>query len=202
MDTISAKQQQILHYIKQVLREKGYPPAVREICLAVGLRSPSTVHSHLTKLEEKGYIRRDPSKPRAIEILDEKTKWIADSVTLVPLLGRVTAGVPILAAEQIESYFPLPSQLTRHKEVYMLNVVGESMINVGILDGDRIIVKQQESAQNGDIVVALLGDEVTVKRFFKEKNYVRLQPENDTMEPICSRDVKVIGKVIGLYREM
>lgn len=203
MDKISQKQQQILDYIKNVSREKGYPPAVREICVAVGLKSPSTVHSHLTKLEQKGYIRRDPAKPRAIEILDEQAKWLDDHITLVPLVGRVTAGVPILAAEQIESYFPLPYELTNHEEVYMLNVVGESMINASILDGDKIIVRQQETAQNGDIVVALLDDEdVTVKRFFKEKDRIRLQPENDTMSPIYCTEVKIIGKVIGLYREM
>jgi repressor LexA len=201
MDKISQKQEQILEYIKQVLREKGYPPAVREIAEAVGLKSPSTVHSHLSTLEEKGYIRKDPSKPRAIEVLDERSKWIQEKVTPVPVLGRVTAGVPILAAEQIETYFPLPAELTRYEDVYMLRVVGESMINAGIFDGDYIIVRQQTTAQNNDIVVALLGDEVTVKRFFKEPNRVRLQPENDTMSPIYVREVEILGKVIGLYRE-
>ena len=201
MDKISQKQEQILEYIKQVLREKGYPPAVREIGEAVGLKSPSTVHSHLNKLVEKGYIRKDPSKPRAIEVLDEKSKWAQEKVTPVPVLGRVTAGVPILATEQIEDYFPLPAELTRYEEVYMLRVIGESMINAGIFDGDKIIVRKQSAAQNGDIVVALIGEEVTVKRFFKESNRVRLQPENDTMDPIYVREVEILGKVIGLYRE-
>ncbi len=202
METLSAKQLLILDHIKKVQQEKGYPPSVREICLAVGLKSPSTVHSHLNKLEEKGLIRRDPTKPRAIEILDETKSWMNDHVTPVPVLGTVTAGLPILATENIEEYYPLPNHMTRNKEVYMLRVSGESMINAGILDKDFIIVNQQESAQNGDIIVALIDDEVTVKRFFKEEDRIRLQPENDTMSPMYFETLKVIGKVVGLFREM
>lgn len=199
--TLTNKQEQILHYIKQVLRDKGYPPSVREICTAVDLSSTSTVHSHLNTLEKKGFIRRDPTKPRTIEVLDEVHDWITEHVSAVPLIGKVTAGEPILAIENIEEYFPLPNHIARNKDIYMLKVSGTSMINAGILNGDQIIVRQQENAQNGDIVVALLGDEVTVKRFFREKDYIRLQPENDTMAPICTKEVQIIGKVIGLYRE-
>lgn len=202
MKDITAKQQAVLDCIKKVSAERGYPPSVREICLAVGLKSTSTVHSHLSSLEAKGFIKRDPSKPRAIEVIDESKNWLSDHVTPVPVLGTVTAGQPILAAEQIEEYYPLPNHMTRNGQVYMLRVKGESMIKAGILNQDYVIVRQQESANNGDIVVALLGDEVTVKRFFKEKNRVRLQPENDTMDPIFCLDVQIIGKVIGLFREM
>ena len=199
--TLTAKQQQILSCIKQNLKEKGYPPSVRELCIAVGLSSTSTVHSHLNTLEKKGFIKRDPSKPRTIEILDEEMNWLEDHVSAVPVVGKVTAGAPILAVENIEEYFPLPKHLTRHEEIFMLNVKGTSMINAGILDGDQIIVRHQDSARNGEIVVALIEDEVTVKRFFKEKDCFRLQPENDTMDPIYCQDVKILGKVIGLFRE-
>ena len=198
--TLTAKQEQILNCIKQSLKDKGYPPSVRELCLAVGLSSTSTVHSHLNTLEKKGYIRRDPSKPRTIEVLDEEVNWISEHVSAIPVLGKVTAGAPILAVENIEEYFPLPKQLTRHDETFMLNVRGTSMINAGIYDGDQIIVRKQDSANNGEIVVALIGDEVTVKRFFKEKDRVRLQPENDSMDPIYCEDVHILGKVIGLIR--
>ena len=198
--TLTAKQEQILNCIKQSLKDKGYPPSVRELCLAVGLSSTSTVHSHLNTLEKKGYIRRDPSKPRTIEVLDEEVNWISEHVSAIPVLGKVTAGAPILAVENIEEYFPLPKQLTRHDETFMLNVRGTSMINAGIYDGDQIIVRKQDSANNGEIVVALIGDEVTVKRFFKEKDCVRLQPENDSMDPIYCDDVHILGKVIGLIR--
>ncbi len=199
--TLTEKQQQILSYIKQNLKDKGYPPSVREICMAVGLSSTSTVHSHLSSLEKKGFIRRDPSKPRTIEILDdEEANWIHDHVSAVPVVGKVTAGAPILAVENIEEYFPLPRQITKHDETFMLNVTGTSMINAGILDGDQIIVRKQDFAQNGDIVVALLDDEVTVKRFFNEKTRIRLQPENDTMSPIYTTQVSILGKVIGLFR--
>ena len=198
--TLTAKQEQILNCIKQSLKDKGYPPSVRELCLAVGLSSTSTVHSHLNTLEKKGYIRRDPSKPRTIEVLDEEVNWLSDHVSAVPIVGKVTAGAPILAVENIEEYFPLPKQLTRHDETFMLNVKGTSMINAGIHDGDQIIVRKQDSANNGEIVVALIEDEVTVKRFFKEKNCIRLQPENDSMEPIYCSDVCILGKVIGLIR--
>lgn len=197
--TLTAKQQQILDCIKQSLREKGYPPSVRELCIAVGLSSTSTVHSHLNTLERKGFIRRDPSKPRTIEVLDEEVNWLTDHVSVVPVVGKVTAGTPILAVENIEEYFPLPKQLVR-EETFILNVKGTSMINAGILDGDQIIVRHQESARNGEIVVAMIEDEVTVKRFFKETNRIRLQPENDTMEPIYAHDVQILGKVVGLVR--
>lgn len=166
------------------------------------LSSTSTVHSHLNTLEKKGYIKRDPTKPRTIEIIDEEHSWIMEYVCAVPVIGKVTAGEPILATENREEYFPLPSHIARNESIYMLRVSGTSMINAGILDGDQIIVKQQDIAQNGDIVVALLeDDEVTVKRFFKEKDCVRLQPENDHMSPIYSKKVKILGKVIGLFRE-
>lgn len=198
--TLTAKQQQILDCIKQSLREKGYPPSVRELCTAVGLSSTSTVHSHLNTLEKKGFIRRDPSKPRTIEVLDEEMNWLEDHVGAVPVVGKVTAGAPILAVENIEEYFPLPKQLIRHDETFMLNVKGTSMINAGIFDGDQIIVRRQDNARNGEIVVAMIEDEVTVKRFFKEKDIIRLQPENDSMAPIYSRNVQILGKVIGLVR--
>lgn len=201
MEKLTAKQQAILNFIKQGIREKGYPPSVREMCLAVNLKSTSTVHSHLSTLQKKGYIKRDPAKPRAIEILDEDIKWLDQNATPVPILGRVTAGNPILAVENIETYLPLPNHMARHKEVYVLKVVGESMIKAGILNGDQIIVNRQTTASNGEIVVALLGEEVTVKRFFKEDGKIRLQPENDSMEPIYGKDIQVIGKVIGLFRE-
>lgn len=200
-NTLTNKQEQILDYIKQVLREKSYPPSVREICAAVALSSTSTVHSHLNTLEKKGYIRRDPTKPRTIEVLDAEHDWLTEHVSAVPVIGKVTAGEPILAIENIEEYFPLPNHMARNEEIYMLKVAGVSMINAGILDGDQIIVRKQTSAQNGDIVVALLGDDVTVKRFFKDKDMIRLQPENDTMAPIYSKEVTILGKVIGLFRE-
>lgn len=203
MDTqLSTKQEQILSFLKQVLKSQGYPPSVREICFAVGLKSTSTVHSHLNKLEEKGYIRRDPTKPRAIEILDNEESWLEDHATAVPVLGRVTAGAPILAVENIEDYFPLPNHLVKHQNVYILEVSGESMINAGIFNGDYVIVKDQSYAQNGDIVVAMIDEGVTVKRFYQEKTCIRLQPENDTMSPIYATEVSIVGKVIGLYREL
>ena len=202
MSDLTTKQEEILNFLKQVNSDRGYPPSVREICLAVGLKSTSTVHSHLSKLEDKGYIRRDPTKPRAIEVIDESKNWLTDHVTPVPVIGTVTAGTPILATENIEEYYPLPNHMAKQGNIYMLRVKGESMINAGILNKDYIIVRQQEHAENGDIAVALLGDEVTVKRFYKEKNRIRLQPENDTMDPIFCLDVKIIGKVIGLFREI
>lgn len=198
--TLTAKQEQILSCIKQSLKDKGYPPSVRELCAAVGVSSTSTVHSHLSALEKKGYIRRDASKPRTIEVLDEETQWMSHHVNAVPVIGKVTAGAPILAVENIEEYFPLPKQLARHDETFILHVKGTSMINAGIHDGDQIIVRKQNSVHNGDIVVALMDDEVTVKRFFKEKNHIRLQPENDAMDPIYCLDVCILGKVIGLIR--
>ncbi len=199
---ISAKQQEILEYIKETILKKGYPPAVREICEAVSLKSTSSVHSHLETLEENGYIRRDPTKPRAIEILDDHFNLTRREVANIPLIGSVAAGQPILAQENIENYFPVPVDLIPNQETFILKVKGESMINAGILDGDHIIVAQQETADNGDIVVALLDDSATVKRFYREDSQIRLQPENDTMEPIYATDVQILGKVVGLLRFM
>jgi len=186
------------------VRSKGYPPSVREIGEAVGLASSSTVHGHLDRLEKKGLIRRDATKPRAIEITDGSLDMnvLPESTTRVPLVGKVTAGTPILATENIEDYFPLPSHMVGDHTVFMLSVVGDSMIEAGIHDGDYVIVRQQSTASNGDIVVAMTEDnEATVKRFFKEKDHIRLQPENSAMEPIRLRNVKILGKVIGLFRE-
>jgi len=205
MSKLSNRQQAILDFIKQEVRSKGYPPSVREIGEAVGLASSSTVHGHLDRLEKKGLIRRDATKPRAIEITDgtEEMNVFPESIARVPLVGKVTAGVPILATENIEDYFPLPSHLVGDFQVFMLSVVGESMIEAGIHDGDYVIVRSQSTATNGDIVVAMTeDDEATVKRFYKEIDHVRLQPENSTMQPIRLRNVKILGKVIGLYREI
>lgn len=206
MTKLSKRQQDILDFIKEEVRQKGYPPSVREIGEAVGLASSSTVHGHLSRLESKGLIRRDPTKPRAIEILNlEEANHIPKvNVVNVPLLGKVTAGMPITAIENIEEYFPLPESMVPHDDhVFMLEIMGESMIEAGIHDGDYVIVKQQSSANNGDIVVAMTeDDEATVKRFFKEPDYIRLQPENSNMEPIILRDVSILGKVIGLYRQI
>lgn len=205
IEKISVRQQQILSYIKETLRIKGYPPSVREIGQAIGLSSSSTVHNHLSKLEELGFIRRDPTKPRAIEILDEDNVWKLDSCTPVPLVGCVTAGQPILAVENIEETYPLPKNLlgTKQDNIFMLQVKGDSMINAGILNGDYVVVQSQSTAQNHEIVVALLNDEeATVKRFFREDNYIRLQPENDFMEPIYSKHVIILGKVIGVFRRI
>jgi repressor LexA len=198
---LSTRQKQILDFIRDRVRTKGYPPSVREIGEAVGLSSSSTVHSHLSKLEELGFIRRDPTKPRAIDITDD-APWRQKSVTPVPLVGRVTAGQPILAVENIEETYPLPTELVGD-DVFMLTVQGDSMINAGILNGDYVLVRDQDTARNGEIVVALVDDEeATVKRFFREQDFVRLQPENDLMEPIYSRNVKILGKVIGVFRRL
>lgn len=195
------KQSEILQFIKNEICDKGYPPSVREICTAVGLKSTSTVHGHLERLEKKGYIRRDPTKPRAIEILDDFIN--KKEMINVPVVGRVTAGQPILAVENIDDTFPLPLDYIRsNNEVFMLRVQGESMIEAGILDGDYIIVEQKSTAINGDIVVALIGDEATVKTFYKESGYIRLQPQNTSMAPILVKDVKILGKVIGLFRRI
>jgi len=200
---LSQRQTKILEFIKEEIRKKGYPPAVREIGEAVGLLSSSTVHGHLQTLEDKGYIRRDPTKPRAIEILDSSSEALEmKKVVQVPIVGRVTAGQPILAVENIEGTLPLSADFVRQDNVFMLRVQGESMIGAGILDGDYIIVRQQSDARNGDIVVALIGDEATVKRFFKERTLIRLQPENPTMEPIYSQDVSILGKVVGVFRTL
>ncbi len=200
---ISKRQEEILAFIKDEVRLKGYPPSVREIGEAVGLASSSTVHGHLSRLENKGFIRRDPTKPRAIEILDpEGLEELKGGVMHVPLIGKVTAGAPITAIENIEEYFPLPDSFgSSDNEIFMLEIVGESMIEAGILDGDRVIVKQTHTASNGEIVVAMTEeDEATVKRFFKEKDYFRLQPENSSMEPIIVDQVSILGKVVGVYR--
>lgn len=205
MSKISNRQQAILSFIKDEVRDKGYPPSVREIGEAVGLASSSTVHGHLERLEKKGLIRRDPTKPRAIEITDgdDHAAHFHLSVARVPLIGKVTAGQPILATENVEEYFPLPSHYVAEQDVFMLNVSGESMINVGIFNGDYVIVRQQQSANNGDIVVAMNeDDEATVKTFYKEKDHIRLQPENDSMEPIRLKNVTILGKVIGLFRDL
>lgn len=203
-NNISDKQLRILEFIKGELHKKGYPPSVREICVAMGLKSTSTVHGHLEKLERHGYIRRDPTKPRAIEIVDYNPSYTHKELIELPIVGRVTAGEPILAVENIEDTFPLPIEFVNNgdKNSFILTIKGSSMINAGILDGDYVIVKQQNFAQNGDIVVALLDEEATVKRFYKEKDYVRLQPENPTMEPILVRDVIILGKVIGVFRRI
>ena len=199
---ISVKQQEILQYIKDTILKKGYPPAVREICEAVHLKSTSSVHSHLETLEQNGYIRRDPTKPRTIEILDDCFNLTRRELVNIPLIGAVAAGQPILAQENIENYFPVPADLLPNQEAFMLRVKGESMINAGIFNGDQIIVAQQDTAENGDIIVALMDDSATVKRFYKEEDHIRLQPENDTMEPIITKDVQILGKVIGLVRMM
>ena len=182
--------------------EKGYPPAVREICQAVHLRSTSSVHSHLETLERKGYIRRDPTKPRAIEIIDDDFNLARREIVHIPIVGTITAGEPILAVENIEDYFPMQPDFISSRDTFMLHVRGESMINAGIMDGDLVIVQQQPTADNGDIVVAMIDDSATVKRFYKEDGHYRLQPENDAMDPIIVPEVSVIGKVIGLYRSM
>lgn len=197
---ITTKQQEILDYIKSQILNKGYPPAVREICEAVHLKSTSSVHSHLESLEKNGYIRRDPTKPRAIEIVDDSFNLSRREIVNVPVIGTVTAGQPILATENIEGYFPLLSEDMPRGETFMLKVKGESMINAGIFDGDQIIVKRQPTAENGDIIVALIDDSATVKTYYREEGHFRLQPENDTMEPIIVSDLTVLGKVIGLYR--
>lgn len=199
---ITAKQQEILEYIKENILKKGYPPAVREICEAVHLKSTSSVHSHLETLERNGYIRRDPTKPRAIEILDDEFALTHREMVQVPMVGTVTAGQPILAQENIEDYFPIPANLLPNTETFMLRVKGESMIEAGIYDGDRVIVSQTNVAQNGDIVVALIEDSATVKRYYKENGHYRLQPENSSMEPIIVSDLEILGKVIGLFRMM
>ncbi|WP_078380811.1 transcriptional repressor LexA [Sutcliffiella halmapala] len=202
---LSKRQQDILNFIKQEVQAKGYPPSVREIGEAVGLASSSTVHGHLARLETKGLIRRDPTKPRAIEIISLEDDMVPKvSAINVPIIGKVTAGQPITAIENVEDYFPLPDHyVTADEQVFMLEVMGDSMIEAGILDGDYVIVRQQQSANNGEIVVAMTEeDEATVKRFFKEKDFIRLQPENSSMEPIIVRNVSILGKVIGVYRNI
>lgn len=197
---ISKKQEEILNYIKNEILERGFPPAVREICQAVGLKSTSSVHSHLESLERNGYIRRDPTKPRAIEILDESFTLMRREMVNVPIIGTVAAGQPILADQNIEGYFPIPTEYMPNKQSFMLKVKGESMINAGIMNGDKVLVKQQSTAENGDIVVALVEDSATVKTYYKEDGHYRLQPENDSMDPIIVDHCEILGKVFGVFR--
>ncbi len=197
---ITTKQQEILDYIKNEILKKGYPPTVREICETVNLKSTSSVHSHLETLEKNGYIRRDPTKPRAIEICDDSFQMVRTEMVSLPVIGNVAAGQPILAEENIEEYFPVPADLVPRGESFILNVRGDSMINAGILNGDRVFVNQCSTANNGDIVVALIDDSATVKRYYREKDHIRLQPENDTMDPIIVPSCEILGKVFGIYR--
>ena len=197
---ISDKQREILDYIKTEILNKGYPPTVRDICEAVKLKSTSSVHSHLETLEKNGYIRRDPTKPRAIEIVDDNFNLTRREVVNVPMIGRVAAGQPILAVENIESYFPIPAEFMPNAESFMLRVQGESMINAGIFDGDNILVEKCDTAHNGEMVVALVDDSATVKTFYKEEDHIRLQPENDFMDPIIVPQCKILGKVFGVFR--
>ena len=199
---ISAKQQEILDYIKEEILKRGYPPAVRQICEAVNLRSTSSVHSHLETLEKNGYIRRDPTKPRAIEICDDNFQMVRTEMVSLPVVGQVAAGTPILAEENIDSYFPVPAELVPQGESFVLKVKGDSMINVGIFSGDQIFVNACNTAHNGDTVVALIDDSATVKTFYKEDGHIRLQPENDTMDPIIVDDCQILGKVFGVFRVM
>ena len=197
---ISKKQLEILEYIKSEISRIGYPPAVREICEAVDLKSTSSVHAHLETLEKNGYIRRDPTKPRAIEIIDDTFNLTRRETTNVPVVGQVAAGEPILAEQNITDYFPIPVEMLPNVETFMLKVRGESMINVGIFDGDLVLVAQCSTASNGDMVVALVEDSATVKTFYKEEGYYRLQPENDDMDPIIVKEAMILGKVIGVFR--
>ena len=196
----SKKQEEILEYIKSQILERGFPPAVREICEAVNLKSTSSVHSHLETLEKNGYIHRDPTKPRAIEILDDTFNLTRREMVNVPIIGRVAAGEPLLAQQNIENYFPIPAEMMPNKQTFLLQVQGESMINAGILNGDYILVQQQQTADNGDKVVALIDDGATVKTFYREEGIIRLQPENDFMDPIIVKDCTILGKVIGVFR--
>ena len=197
---ISPKQQEILEYIKSQILERGFPPAVRDICEAVHLKSTSSVHSHLETLEKNGYIRSDPTKPRAIEILDESFNFTRREMVNVPMVGRVAAGEPLLAEQNVENYFPIPMEFMPNNQTFMLRVKGDSMINVGIFDGDLVLVEQRQTARNGEVIVALVEDGATVKRFFKEEGVFRLQPENDALDPIIVKEVQILGKVIGVFR--
>lgn len=197
---ITKKQTEILEYIKSQILNKGYPPSVRDICEAVDLKSTSSVHSHLETLEKNGYIRRDPTKPRAIEIIDDNFNLVRREVVNVPIVGRVAAGQPILAVENVESYFPIPMEFMPNEQCFMLQVHGDSMINAGIFDGDTILVEQRQTARNGEVVVALVDDSATVKTFYQEADHIRLQPENDSMDPIIVPDCQILGKVFGVIR--
>ena len=198
---ISDKQREILEYMKEEILSKGYPPSVREICSAVHLKSTSSVHAHLETLEKNGYIRRDPTKPRAIEIVDDSFNLTRRELVNVPILGDVAAGQPLLAIDNIMGYFPLSPEFVNNKQTFMLHVKGESMINAGIFNGDLLVVEQTSVARNGEIIVALIDDSATVKTFYIEKDHIRLQPENDAMDPIIVKDVTILGRVIGLYRQ-
>ena len=198
---ITQKQQEILDYIKNEILNRGFPPAVREICEAVNLKSTSSVHAHLEALEKNGYIRRDATKPRAIEIIDDNFNLVRREVVNVPIVGTVAAGQPVLAVENIEGYFPIPAEFMPNEQSFMLKVKGESMVNAGIFDGDQVLVKQQSTASDGEIVVALVDEGATGKTFYKEKGYYHLQPENDSMDPIIIRgDLQILGKVFGVFR--
>ena len=199
---ITEKQKEILEYIKSEILKRGFPPAVREICEAVHLKSTSSVHSHLETLERKGYIRRDPTKPRALEILDDSFQLLRKEMVNVPIVGKIAAGSPLLAVENIESYFPIPSEYLPNAQTFLLEVQGESMINAGVLPGDHILVQQQNNAENGEMIAALIDDSATVKTFYREDGYIRLQPENDTMDPILVQETQlhILGKVIGVFR--
>ena len=204
MEDLTPRQKEILEFIREEVERCNYPPAVREICRKLGFSSSSTAHAHLEALQKKGYIRRNPTKPRAIELLGEAKRGMSagSGCTFAPMVGRITAGLPVLAEENVEGYFPLPPEMTAGGTAFVLRVEGDSMVNAGIMHGDFVVVRKQETAENGDIVVALLEEEATVKRFFREKNGIRLQPENDAYAPIVSRQVQVLGKVVGLFRKL
>lgn len=197
---ITPKQQEILDYIKDEILKRGYPPTVREICETVHLKSTSSVHSHLETLEKNGYLRRDPTKPRAIEICDDSFQMLRTDMVSLPIIGNVAAGTPILAEQNIEDYFPVPADVIPKGDSFILNVHGDSMVNAGILDGDKVFVNACNTASNGEIVVALIDDSATVKTFYKENGHIRLQPENDTMDPIIVEDCQILGKVFGIFR--
>jgi repressor LexA len=199
---LTKRQREILAYVMDSMQERGYPPSVREIGTALGLTSSSTVHSHLAALEKKGFIHRDPSKPRAIEILKDGASQPPKRMINVPVLGRIAAGQPILAEENIEDVFPLPRDFVREDAAFILRVRGDSMIDAGIHDGDYLVVRQQATANNGEIVAAMLGEEATVKRFYRERDHIRLQPENSAMSPIIARDVTILGKAVALIRRL
>lgn len=202
---ISEKQNEILEYMKNEILNRGFPPSVREICEAVHLKSTSSVHAHLESLEKNGYIRRDPTKPRAIEIVDDNFNLVRRETVNVPILGKVAAGQPLLAVENVEGYFPIPAEYMPNNKTFMLVVQGDSMVNAGIFEGDYVVVEQSPTAENGQKVVALLYDSATVKTFYKEKDHIRLQPENDYMDPIIvepDQPFQILGKVIGVFRFM
>ena len=199
-EKMSAKQKEVLEYVKDQILKKGFPPSVREIGEAVGLKSTSSVHAHLESLEKKGYIKRDPSKSRTIEILDDSFQMVRQEMVSIPIVGRVAAGEPILAQENIEGYFPVPADMVPSGESFVLDVKGDSMINAGIFSGDRIFVRRCDTASNGDMVVALIDDSATVKTFYKEDGHFRLQPENDTMDPIITDHCDILGRVYGVFR--